>query len=263
MSNQFIKLFQNKNVPFDVKALAKLLDASYTNGVDESEFIKKESFAPSTLFYGHGACPRYWFLAFNGEHFVKKYDPFSIDNMQSGTDAHRRIQENFSNSGIEVECETELRNEDPPIRCFVDGLAKYSFNGKNIVVEIKTTRAEAFIHLVANNKPREYQEMQLLLYMYLMGEQYGAMLYENKNDHRKIIFPVEMTHANKAKIEKVFEWMRMVYKNYQNETLPKKPYRSNSKICKSCPIQESCFTKGDGILEIETLKYTEEENDPS
>lgn len=260
---QFISLFSNKKAALNVKGLADILDASYSDKIDKTEELTKTGFAPSTLFYGHGECPRYWHMAFDGVEFVKKYDARSVDNMQAGTDAHRRIQDNFEASGLQVECEKELRNEDPPIHCFVDGLVMYHFNGHNVVIEIKTTRAEAFAYLVAKNEGREYQVMQLLLYMYLMNEQYGALLYENKNDHKKLLIPVEMTDDNRAKIERLFVWMRMVKANHDAKQLPIRPYRKNSKICSGCPIKEACFAGDDGIIKIERLNYTKEKDDDS
>jgi CRISPR-associated protein Cas4 len=258
MTGHFIKLFGSKVGKFDARKLAKILNASYSEGSAVTEQITKKTFAPSTLFYGHGECPRYWFLAFNGAEFVKQPDAYSVDNMQSGTDAHRRMQANFEASGLTIENEVEIKNENPPIRGFIDAIVR-DYDGEDILVEIKTTRAEAFAHLVAKNKGREYQEMQLLVYMYLLKNQYGALLYENKNDHNKLLIPVELTDENKAKVEKVFEWMRMVRANWDAGELPEIPYRSNSKICKSCPIRNWCFGKEAGTIKLPTLSYKEED----
>jgi CRISPR/Cas system-associated exonuclease Cas4 (RecB family) len=260
MGNHFVRIFSNKKVGFDSAKLADILDASYTVKSNKTEFLTKTSFAPSTLFYGHGECPRYWFLAFSGAEFVKEYEPYSVDNMQSGTDAHRRMQANFDSSHLNIENERELKNEDPPIRGYVDAIVK-NFYGHNIVVEIKTTRAEAFAYLVAKNEGREYQLMQLLLYMYLLDEPYGALLYENKNDHKKLLIPVEMTEKNKRAVERVLTWMREVYANYQTNQLPIRPYRKNSKICGGCPIKEDCFSREDGIIKIDTMSYKEQNVD--
>jgi CRISPR/Cas system-associated exonuclease Cas4 (RecB family) len=260
MAGQFVKLFGTKKGIFDAAKLADILDASYTADANTTETITKTRFAPSTLLYGQGACPRYWHLVFNGAEFIKEHDAYGIDNMQSGTDAHHRMQKNFEASGLDIENEVELINEDPPIRCFVDSIVK-DYNGHNVVVEIKTTRAEAFAHLVAKNEGRPYQVMQLLIYMYLLDEQYGCLLYENKNDHQKLMIPVEMTPENKAKVEKAFEWMRMVYANYQVGELPMNPYRSNSRVCKGCPIKKWCFAQEEGTIKLATLSYTTKEKD--
>lgn len=248
-SNIFIK-----PTPYDLKQLTKIIDATYSKAVDVHEMLTKKSFSPSSVGYGSGTCPRRWVLAFQGADFDKEYDCTSVDNMQAGTDAHTRIQNNIANSDIDCAIEHELFNEDPPIHGFVDMILK-DFNGHNIVVEIKTTRWEAFEYRRANNAGPEYQVLQLLIYLYLLEEQYGILLYENKNDHRKIVVPVELDAENKAKVEKVFEWMRTVYAAYQADELPKNPFRSNSKICKECPIRTWCFAQPAGTVDLEVLKY--------
>jgi len=261
-NRQFVTLFHNKKAGFDVNKLTNILDAAYTQDYDSADNKTKTGFAPSTLFYGEGDCPRRWFLAFSGADFVKAYDPYSVDNMRSGTDAHRRMQENFLNSELDVIVEEELYCEDPPIHCFVDVVIK-NFEGLDeIPIEIKTTRTEAFAHLVVKNEGRDYQVAQLLLYMYLKNKQWGALLYENKNDHKKLLIPVEMTPDRKEKIESIMDWMRIVYANWQeseeNENLPKRPYRKNSKICGGCQLKDWCFDQEEGKIELPTLsKYTE------
>jgi len=40
--------------------------------------------------------------------------------------------------------------------------------------------------------------------------------------------------------------------------LPNKNYRSNSKICKSCPIKKACESAGPGVLKIAPLEILSE-----
>lgn len=248
-SNIFIK-----PTPYNLENLTQIIDATYGQGSNVHEMKTKQSFSPSVVGYSSGTCPRRHVLAFRGADFDQEYDFTSADNMQAGTDAHTRIQNNITNSAINCEIEHELFNEDPPIHGFVDVILK-NFNGYNIVVEIKTTRWEAFEWRRAKNAGPGYQELQLLIYLYILQEQYGILLYENKNDHRKLIIPVELTPENKAKVEKVFDWMRSVYTAYQAGDLPKKPFRSNSKICKQCPIKNWCFDQPEGKINLEVLEY--------
>ena len=79
------------------------------------EFKTKKSFSPSSLVYGNGACPRYWFLAFNGAEFYDDADPYAVANMNSGTQAHERIQKAIEDAGIMVEKEKKIITQDPPI----------------------------------------------------------------------------------------------------------------------------------------------------
>lgn len=254
--SQFANLFFKKT-PYNLKELSKVLDASYSDSFTIDEEIRKERFSPSVVGYGSGTCPRRWVLAFRGGDWYQEHSPHSVDSMEAGTDAHARIQGNLQNSDLDVIIEQELIVEDPPIKGFVDVIIK-DFNGFNLIIEIKTTRTEAWTSRRAKNKGPAYQVLQLLLYLYFLDEKYGLLLYEDKNDHEKLLIPVEMTDKNRAATEKVVEWMRMVFALYKDDKLPKNPFRSNSKICKSCPLQKWCFSQPEGDTEVEVLKYEDD-----
>lgn len=244
-----------KKTPYNLENFAKLIDASYSNANNVDEHKIKTGFSASTLGYLSGTCPRRWVMAFNGAQFVENHASSSVDNMRTGTDAHTRIQDNFKNSGLEIEVEHEFWSEDPPIHGFVDLIVK-DFNGYDILVEIKTTRSEAFESRRAKNKGPEYQELQLLIYLYVLNIQHGLLLYENKNDHKKLLIPVEMTPENKERMDKVFDWMRLVYKTYEEGQLPERPFRKNSKACSSCPLLGWCGQQPVGDVKIEPLNYS-------
>jgi len=55
---------------FDPELFAQLLDESYRNTKRADGEMTKKSFSPSSLGYGHGKCPRYWYMAFSGAVFV-------------------------------------------------------------------------------------------------------------------------------------------------------------------------------------------------
>lgn len=255
MANQFAN-FIMKRTPYNLKNLAKVIDASYTDGVNRKEFIQKETFSPSTIGYQSGRCPRRWVMAFRGAEFNQQHESQSADNMAAGTAAHERIQNNFHHANdFTVDIEWDLWNEDPPVHGYVDMILR-DYNGFDIVVEIKTTRTEAFTIRKANNAGPDYQVLQLLLYMYFLDIKHGLLLYEDKNDHDKLLVPVEMTPDNRQKIEKVVEWMREVKKTYENGDLPERPYRKNSKECKSCPLLEWCTQKPEGNVKIDPLEFS-------
>lgn len=257
-----MSLFNNfflRKTPYDLESMATILEASYSKEISKDEEVTKTGFAPSSLGYGAGICPRRWFLMFNGAHVKDDVSTQSVDNMQHGTDRHERLQHNFTLSGLDIEVEKELWHEDPPIHCYVDLIVK-DFNGFDIPIEIKTTRFESFAHKKAKNKGADYQELQLLIYLYLLDLQYGLLLYEDKNSFEKLLIPVELDEENKKRVESVFEWMRTVYKAYKDEQLPEKPFRANSKVCKVCPIKEYCFDQPKGDIVIAPLDYSEGTN---
>jgi CRISPR/Cas system-associated exonuclease Cas4 (RecB family) len=251
--SQFANYFF-KRTPYDIKSLAEIIDASYSDGSNRIEHVQKETFSPSTIGYMSGRCPRRWVMLFRGADVEEIHSSQSVDNMSAGTSAHERIQANFKNSGLNIEVEHELWSEDPPVHGFVDIIIR-DYNGYDIIIEIKTTRTEAFTSRKAKNAGPEYQTMQLLLYMYLMEIDHGLLLYEDKNDHDKLLIPVEMTPENRQRIEGVVEWMRTVKATYEADQLPERPYRINSKECKSCPLQKYCFEQPQGDIKLEPLEF--------
>jgi CRISPR/Cas system-associated exonuclease Cas4 (RecB family) len=64
-----------------------------------------------------------------------------------------------------------------------------------------------------------------------------------------------MTPANREKIEVVIEWLREVYRAYDEGKLPERPYRSNSKECKDCPFTAWCKEQPDGDIKLEPLEF--------
>ena len=207
----------------------------------------KKTFAPSTIAYQHGQCPRYWYLAFNGNVFDDYTDAYGVANMSSGTMGHERIQGAMLASGVAVpyindngEKTTEFKviANDPPI--FGYGDVMFSWEGEEIVGEIKTMMSEAFEYRKKTNKPK------------------GALVYENKNNHDLLIIPVEVNDGYRQWIDYAFNWMREVRKAWVDQTLPTKNYRGNSKICKTCPVKAACADAGEGSIKIASLEELSE-----
>jgi len=194
----------------DVKKLSKIIDNAYA-AMNEPQFKQKTSFAPSTIGFGHGKCPRYWYIAFDGAMFVESRLGQDYANMQTGTDAHERLGKLLENSELDVKfLELELTHDDPPIRGFIDvGVDR---QGQEVIGEIKTTRSEAFNARQAKMQPPDYHLLQIL-------------------------------------------WMRTVKKLHTERQLPEIPYRSNSKVCKRCPVRDTCFSEsyGEGDVKLEPL----------
>jgi CRISPR/Cas system-associated exonuclease Cas4 (RecB family) len=97
--------------------------------------------------------------------------------------------------------------------------------------------------------------MQLLIYMKILGRKLGVLLYENKNSHELHAIPVEADEESLAWVEHAFDWMRKVRAKWESGEIPKKPYRSNSKVCKTCPLQKACAAAPTGEERIEPLEY--------
>jgi hypothetical protein len=97
--------------------------------------------------------------------------------------------------------------------------------------------------------------MQLVIYMKVLGKKLGILLYENKNSHELHAITVEPTPELIAWADYAFDWMRKVRHQWENEEIPQKTYRSNSKVCKGCPVSAACALAPKGKQKIEPLEY--------
>jgi len=253
MAKNFLKQVIDKqpDSAIDTKAFIEKIESGYTVN-RKTEFKTKKTFSPSTLVYGSGACPRYWFLAFSGTEFQDDVDAYSAANMKSGIDGHERIQTAIENAGIMVEKEKRIIAQDPPIFGFADAVVQWG--EEQPVVEIKTMREESFAYR-KHAKPPNYHLMQLIIYMKVLGRKLGILLYENKNSHELHAITVEPKEEYKAWADYAFEWMKKVRAQWESGDIPKKTYRSNSKVCKGCPVRDACALAATGTVKIEPLEY--------
>jgi hypothetical protein len=49
--------------------------------------------------------------------------------------------------------------------------------------------------------------------------------------------------------------MRGVRKQWESGEIPQKVYRSNSKVCKNCPVQKACAEAPKGKEKVASLEY--------
>jgi CRISPR/Cas system-associated exonuclease Cas4 (RecB family) len=248
----------------DVDGLVLKIKEGYTiNRVDKH--TTKKTFAPSTISYGHGECARYWYLAFEGQIFEDNADAYAAANMSAGTLSHARIQNAMMHSGVakifrdennDATTEFKIVHDDPPI--FGYGDVMLNWQNEELVGEIKTMMNEGFEYRKASGKGKLGHLMQLLIYMKILKKPKGVLIYENKNNHELLLIPVEVNDHYRRWVDQAFDWMRLVRKTWEDKTLPNKNYRSNSKICKSCPIQKACESAGQGVIKIPPLETLSE-----
>lgn len=255
----------------DTQALIDKINSGYI-AKRESKHQVKKTFAPSTLVWNHGECARYWYLAFEGNVFENTDTPYSVANMTSGTKSHDRIQQAMLDADVAVAyvdedatkkagetvytTEFKVINNDPPIFGYGDAMIKWE--GEELVGEIKTMGSDAFEYHKLHGKPKVSNMMQLLIYMKIMKTSKGVLIYENKNSHDLLIFPVEVNDHYIAWIENTFNWLRKVRKSWKDKEIPQKNYRSNSKICKGCPLKTACALAEPGTVKIEPLEKLSE-----
>ena len=259
-----------------VEGLPTAINAGYLVKT-KTKFVKKDNFSASGLTYGAGECPRYWTLAFDGQITYDNSDAIGVANRTQGSLGHGRIQEAIEASGLLAQdlemdpiprkydqqthpaLEFRVKTDDPPFDGYGDVMIDYK--GERLVGEIKTIRNDEFEYRKINRRPKMAHLMQLLLYMKVWKMRKGVMIYENKNTHELLTLPVVVNEHYRAWAEEVFDWMKLVYKNWQEKQLPEIPYRSNSKICKVCPIQKACAEAGDGTIKIKPMRLLKDEVD--
>jgi CRISPR/Cas system-associated exonuclease Cas4 (RecB family) len=222
----------------------------------ETKFAQKKTFAPSTIAYSHGECPRYWYLAFEGAMFEDNADAYGGANMTAGTKSHERIQQAMADAGILKDAEFKVVSNDPPIFGYGDVILDWA--GEDLLGEIKTMPSEGFEYRKASGKPKLGHLVQLLIYMKILNKTKAVLIYENKNNHDLLIIPVEINDYKVRWVNQTFEWMRSVRKAWEEKKLPEKNYRSNSKICKTCPLSKTCAEAGKGDIKINSLEPLDE-----
>jgi CRISPR/Cas system-associated exonuclease Cas4 (RecB family) len=242
--------FQKMSDPdgFDAVAFAKMMEEAYLSEKRPDGFTQKKTFSPSTVGYGHGNCPRYWFLAFTGTEFENETDAMGVANMANGTAVHDRVQKIMGKTPVWKANETEVTNDDPPIRGYADTFIEW--NGKEIIIEIKSAKDEIFAIRQAEMAGLPYHKVQLLTYMKIRGVKQGAFYYENKNDQSFLIIPINMNERNEKLVDYVWDWMRKVYAAYQAETLPERTFTKSTWACKGCPVKKTCWAEKKDLGEI-------------
>jgi len=235
---------------FDQNQFAKEIEESYLKQRRQNGFTQKKTFSPSTIGYGHGNCPRYWNIAFTGAEFVESTTAQGLANMQNGSMAHDRIQKVIGGLDRKTEFEVEIKNEDPPIRGYVDALIDW--DGDTVAAEIKTAKEEVYAIRQSSMKPSGNHLLQLLIYMKVLKLAQGVFIYENKNTQELCLIPVYVNDRYIKIIDELFEWLREVYKSYEDGQLPIRVSTKSSPMCKNCPVRETCWQnkQDDGVIEI-------------
>jgi len=224
-------------------------------------FTQKKTFSPSSIGYGHGTCPRFWYIAFSGtDTWQDDVDAMGVANMGVGSMVHEYIQTALESSGFLVEQELEITLQDPPVRGYLDAIVNWQ--GEELVCEIKTTRQETFIFKESSGKPSANHLIQILIYLKATGKKRGFLLYVNKNDQSFLVIPVEMDDANTELLEKVLEWLRTTRAAFDANELPMIPFtrartagEPTNNICRACPVQKDCFTKyPEGVVDLPLME---------
>ena len=156
LQSVMLKPAMKKNNILDSDALIEKIKHGYIINRGPKQ-TQKKTFAPSTIAYSHGECPRYWYLAFDGQMFEDNADAYAAANMTAGTLSHARIQNAMMNAGIvkvyrdddnEPTTEFKIRHDDPPI--FGYGDVMFDWQGEELILSL--------IHI---SEPRDRQKSRM------------------------------------------------------------------------------------------------------
>jgi len=235
---------------FDPNEFAQEIEESYLSQRRPDGFTQKKTFSPSTIGYGHGNCPRYWYYAFTGEEFVEATTAQGLANMQNGSMAHDRIQKVIGGTPKPVDFEVEVINQDPPIRGYIDGVMNW--NDEEVIIEIKTAKEEVYAHRQSSMKPSSNHLLQLLIYMKIRKAAQGVFIYENKNTQELCLIPIRVNDRYISIIDELFDWLRETRKAYEDNVLPMRVATKSTPMCKGCPVRDACWKekKDDGLIQI-------------
>lgn len=238
---------------FDPNKLAEEIEESYLEQRRPNGFTQKKTFSPSTIGYGHGNCPRYWYYAFTGAEFSETTTAQGLANMQNGSMAHDRIQKVIGGLDRHTEFEVEIKNDDPPIRGYADALIEWE--GQTVVAEIKTAKEEVYAIRQSSMKPSSNHLLQLLIYMKVLKLSQGVFIYENKNTQELCLIPIRVNDRYIKIIDELFEWLRETRSAYDNGILPKRVGTKSTPMCKNCPVRETCWQNKEDDGTIQIRKY--------
>lgn len=229
-------------------------------GVFRETYVKsndaKISFAPSTLFYGHGRCARYWSFAFSEGFDSQPTTKQERLVMDTGSAIHELIQTELTNSEIEgVTVEEPIETQDPPFRGFIDMVIRGEFDA---VLEIKTTKHDIFEYRKESGNPAKYHIGQVVIYMYATGIDEAVIIYVSRDTLERFYINVRMDD-HMDDLREIIEWTSRVQDAIKEGQQPKvfPGYRSNSKTCKQCPFKSVCADRPEGDIVIERLSVLE------
>jgi CRISPR/Cas system-associated exonuclease Cas4 (RecB family) len=242
MAREIVKnlKFKKQQGVFDPNKFAEQLNEAYLGLKRPNGFMQKKSFSPSSVGYGYGNCPRYWYMAFNGAEFIDDNDAQAVANMQYGTEAHARLQKLISDFPEYRDQEVEILNDYPPVRGFADLVMDY---GTDVIGEIKTAKQEVWDQRQVTMASSPNHMLQLLMYMHIKKFDEGFFVYENKNTQEILVIPITMNDRNKKIIDELFIWLREVWDNYKDGDLPMRPFTKTSSSCKYCSLKKACWNK--------------------
>jgi CRISPR/Cas system-associated exonuclease Cas4 (RecB family) len=119
----------------------------------------------------------------------------------------------------------------------IDDIILIKANGKNVIVEVKSTGNIDMIE-----EPVYYNKMQLQFYMYVLGIHNGILLYVDKRNLKSRVFTLDYDEGEAMKIVNRF---RALHKLLKYDAVPDPELRADQEkiwMCRNCDYRERCYS---------------------
>ena len=122
----------------DLEEFRRIYEQTILGDADTSRHVEADGFHPSMLGIYSGKCMRRAVYLLRGVEKVPNFDSRILRVFAVGHSIHERIQGIIESSNLEFEAEVPIVSEDPPIRGHADGIITLPWNGRKILLEIKS-----------------------------------------------------------------------------------------------------------------------------
>lgn len=136
---------------------------------------------------------------------------------------------------LQSEMPFKIAMEDFLISGRVDDLVLVKSSGKNVLVEVKSTKDVTFV-----KEPQTNHAMQIMFYMEATGVHNGIILYIDKNNLKSKVFEVEFDHK---KANDIFDRFSTLHAHLKKDEVPNpeaKTVADMAWMCKFCEYREKC-----------------------
>jgi hypothetical protein len=223
----------------DLVRFKDFYEAAILGGQDTSRHVEADGFHPSMLGIYSGKCMRRAVYLLRGVEKVPNFNHRILRVFANGHSTHERIQGILQASGLEFEAEVPINAEDPPIRGHADGIITLPWNGRKILLEIKSCNENTFNARLKWKKAKDEHFDQANIYAHILGIDTIWILYENKDNQEYEIF--EHAYSAKKALAIIKKW-RKAYDIYERGEIPVRPYKSDSQACMSCDVRSICLS---------------------
>ncbi|MFH0890061.1 MAG: PD-(D/E)XK nuclease family protein [Candidatus Aenigmatarchaeota archaeon] len=190
-----------------------------------------------------GGCLRKTWYSYK---YPKQVDPELMKIFELGNIMHGFVVEvlkSEKNQEVELlksEFPLKIEEKDFTISGRVDDLILVKASGKNVLVEVKSTKDIKFV-----KKAQPSHEMQLVFYMHASGVHNGVILYVDKSNLQSKTFEVPYT---KEKADEILDRFKLLNDSLVNNNMPEAEATKTKEttwMCKYCEYADKC-KKGEG-----------------